>query len=115
MRRVASAIVSAFLSGAVALLGYAQTPSRDIRARQTGTGVIRGRILSATTDAPLRNSRVALTFGTGTITAVFTDRDGRFSFTRLAEGQYGLTIKKSGSTASTSLTCRFPLAPRLNR
>jgi hypothetical protein len=96
MRRVASTIVPAFLSGAVALLGYAQTPARDLRARQTGTGVIRGRILSAATDAPLRNSRVALTSGTGTIPAVFTDRDGRFSFTGLADGQYGLTIKKSG-------------------
>jgi uncharacterized GH25 family protein len=96
MRRVASAIAFAFLSGAVALVGYAQTPSRDLRARQTGTAVIRGRVLAAGTDAPLRNSRVALISDNETIPAVFTDREGRFSFTVPAAGQYGLTIKKSG-------------------
>jgi hypothetical protein len=92
MRRAASAI----LSGAIALVGHAQTPSRDLSPRQIGTSVIRGRLLAAGTDAPLRNARVALTFGTVTISAVFTDRDGRFSFTSLAEGRYGLAIKKPG-------------------
>ena len=87
MRQIASAIV---LLSVITLIGSAQSPARDITLVQTGTGSIRGRVLAAGTDAPLRNARVQPTAAVGSVPAVFTDGEGRFVCTSLAAGQYRL-------------------------
>ena len=104
MKRITSTIV---VLGAVARLAYAQPPPRDIALPQAGIGSIRGRVLAADNDAPLRSARVQITSAVGTVPAVFTDADGRFVFPSIAAGQYRLSATKPGYLATTFGARRF--------
>jgi protocatechuate 3,4-dioxygenase beta subunit len=71
-------------------------PPRDTRAA-TGTSVIRGRVVDATSGTPLRKAMVRV-FGAGireSRTAV-TDADGRYEFTDLPAGQFNVNANKVG-------------------
>ena len=90
-RRLAMAIA---LLGAVVLHG--QTTGSPI-ASAAGTGSIRGRVLAAETDTPLRNARVELEDDARRVAAtVLADREGRFAITSIGAGMYRLAAAKSG-------------------
>src|SRR6059036_935875 len=96
MSRTSTAVV---LLIAVTLVGHAQSPPRAAAAPQTGTASVRGRVLAADTDAPLRNARVQITSlatGTGALPVVLTDADGRFVVPSVAAGQYRVSASKAG-------------------
>ena len=84
-------VLALALSG-LALSSPPQIP-RDNSAQQTGTSVIRGRVVSAATGEPLRKARVTLLVN---IPAVFTDNEGRFAFTNLPAGRYTVSARKTG-------------------
>jgi uncharacterized protein (DUF2141 family) len=73
---------------------FAQTPTRD-NAVSVGTGAIKGRVLEATGDQPVRKARVhaASTVLQDGRTA-FTDSDGYFSLNALPTGRYIITANK---------------------
>ena len=61
------------------------------------TGTVRGRVVAAETEAPIRKARVALTLeGAPPAEPIYTNADGAFEFTNVAPGQYSLTALKSG-------------------
>jgi beta-lactamase regulating signal transducer with metallopeptidase domain len=71
-------------------LGTRQTP-------QTGTGVIRGRILRADTGQPLRKVRVSLRAqGVGDLPVATTDDEGRYELEGLPPARFTLTASKGG-------------------
>lgn len=102
MSRIFPAVV---LLSAVALIGRAQSPALDSAQQQAGTGIIRGRVLAAGTDGPLRNARVQITSSVGARPVVVTDADGRFVVPSLAAGPYGVSVSKAGyvTTRGSSL------------
>ena len=107
MRRMAAAIV---LLSDVVLSGHPQLPPRDSStATQSGTATIRGRVVAADTQEPLRNARVALG-GISSVQPVFTGDDGRFLFSNLPSGKYTLSARKAGY-AATSFGQRRPDLP----
>ena len=73
-------------------------PARDARpTAPTGTGVIRGRILSADTGEPLRRARVELGAAElRAVRAVPSDLEGRFEFQRLPPGRFSVRASKNG-------------------
>jgi hypothetical protein len=75
-----------------------QGAARDTRpAAQVGTGVIRGRIVSADTGEPLRHARVELSAAElRTSRAVPSDLEGRFEFRNLPAGRFNLRASKNG-------------------
>jgi carboxypeptidase family protein len=82
------------LLSAVAL--HVQLPFVDQQAlTQTGSGMIRGRIVAADGGGVLRNAQVTIS-GPTTPPRVFTDSDGRFVFSNLAFGRYALVVRKAG-------------------
>jgi hypothetical protein len=95
----------------VSLLLQAQPP-RDARPSGTGTGSIRGRVLSdELRPRPLRRARVtlsgaALDFPENAI----TEDDGTFTFSRLPAGRYTLAAAKEGFVA-TMYGARRPARP----
>ncbi len=76
-----------------------QTPPRDTQpTRQTGTAVIRGRVVAADTSRPLRRAQIRLTapeLGRDNVT-MSTDADGRYEITDLPAGRYTLQVSRSG-------------------
>ncbi len=74
----------------------AQAAPRDVKAAQSATGVIRGRVVAADTGEPLRRARLVLSapalakprFAT-------TDAQGRYEFTALPAGRYTLAASKT--------------------
>jgi hypothetical protein len=104
MRCLASTIM---LLGAVARIASAQPPARSIAIQQTGLGSIRGRVVAADTDAPLRNARVQITSAVGGVPAVFTDADGLFVIPSIATGQYRISATKPGYLATSFGARRF--------
>lgn len=79
------------------------TLPRDQRpVQQTGTGVIRGRVVAADTNAPLRRVQIHLTPMTAEVAEprlTMTDDEGRYEFTQLLAGRYGLKASKGGYVA----------------
>jgi protocatechuate 3,4-dioxygenase beta subunit len=73
-------------------------PPRDspVAAKQ-GTGKIRGRVLAADTNAPLRRAQVTLLAGQlGVRRMTTTDGEGRYEFGEVAEGRYTISAGKGG-------------------
>ena len=78
-------------------LGQVARPPRDTREQRPGTGVIRGRVLSADSGSPVRRAQVRLTSAElreNRMTS--TDEDGRYEFRALSAGRYTLNVSKSG-------------------
>jgi hypothetical protein len=95
VRRIAVLLV---LSGVVALHARGQTPARSLPDAST-PAVIRGRIVAADTDSPVRKSVVTLTADTSAGLAgdpIYSGDDGRFEFTAVAPGRYAISAWKSG-------------------
>ena len=75
-----------------------QGPARDRMPAQTGTAMIRGRILAADNGRPLRRARITLTapeLGTENRTTS-TNPDGRYEIKDLPAGRYSMTVARSG-------------------
>jgi hypothetical protein len=76
-----------------------QAPPRDARAgSQTGTAVIRGRVVAADTGRPLRRAQIRVTapeLGTQPKTTS-TNPDGRFELKDLPAGRYTVQVTRSG-------------------
>lgn len=82
-----------------------RTPPRDPRAATTptGSGIIRGQVVDATTGAPIRRATVS-TFAAdfrGGRPSVLTDDNGRFELTELSPGKYPVSASKSTYVGST--------------
>ena len=72
-------------------------PPRDTPLSKPATGKIRGRVLAADTNAPLRRAQVTLLAGQlGVRRFTTTDADGRYEFADVAEGRYTVTAGKGG-------------------
>lgn len=63
---------------------------------KTGTGRIRGRIVSADTGAPLRRAQVRLSGNDVGAKSALSDADGRYEFRDLPAGRFTLTAQKPG-------------------
>ena len=88
------------LTGGQAIVGQVsglpQAPPRDARAQpQGGTGSIQGRVTASDTGVPLRRALVNL-MGQQQARAVYTDDEGRYTFTRLPAGTYTI-LANSGT------------------
>ena len=89
-----------------ALLGLAapraagQTSPRDLRTslEQTGTAVIRGRVLAGDTGKPLRQARLTARARelAGPILNITTDADGRYEIAHLPPGEYTIIASCGG-------------------
>jgi hypothetical protein len=98
MRR-ALALITCF--GAAAPLLLAQAPSRDTSPPIDPTATIRGRVLIAGTDIPVRKARVSLTPDAGApVDPIYADNNGRFAFFNVAPRRYVLSAWKSGFAES---------------
>ena len=72
-------------------------PPRDTSVSKPATGKIRGRVLAADSNAPLRRAQVTLLAGQlGVRRFTTTDADGRYEFADVAEGRYTVTAGKGG-------------------
>jgi protocatechuate 3,4-dioxygenase beta subunit len=73
-------------------------PARDAQAEEkTGTAVIKGKVLAAETNAPIRRAQVRLMSPELRGGRVATsDPDGRFEFRDLPKGRYTLNASKAG-------------------
>src|SRR5687767_14671466 len=73
-------------------------PRRDTAAQPqpTGTGRIRGRVVTAVTNAPLRRVQMALQWSEnpGFRPIVMTDAEGRYEFAQLPAGKFSLSASK---------------------
>jgi hypothetical protein len=96
----------------VLLSSRPQPPPRDRPLpREAGFASIRGRVVAADSNQPLRNARVTLT-GDSSTPPAFTGNDGRFSFAGLPPGRYTISARKAGY-ASTTYGQRRPDSPPL--
>jgi len=83
-------------------------------AQQPASAVLQGTVVQAGTNAPLGQARVEL-LPTGAIVAVdsiITDREGRFSFPKVAPGSYRLVASRTGYV-NTEYGQRLPNGPTL--
>jgi hypothetical protein len=102
------------LLGGVTLI--AQPPPRDLSPKPlatpaTGTGSIRGRVVAAGSESPLRNVRVAISAGNGFVQPVVSDESGRYAFSSLPAGRYSLTASKAGYATTRFGARRFTDRP----
>ena len=124
-RRLLSVGILALLVGTTYATVAGQTPPRDPRPQQpagrqipVGTAAITGVVVSADTGVPLRNARVTLNGTAGVIPAgrgvppptnstpqpptlsvsrvVATDAQGKFTFAKLAQGRYSVSVSRDG-------------------
>ena len=95
-----------------------ESVQRDLEKRPAGTGVIRGRVVAADTQVPIRDALVGLVpAGRTTVTrfpretapqgAVLVDADGRFELTGVPAGQFRL-LATPGSASMRYLAVRHP-------
>jgi hypothetical protein len=68
-----------------------QQPPRDQPATQRGTGIVRGRVVDASTKRPLRGVVIALGDA-----STLTDGDGRYEMRELAAGRYTVSARFDG-------------------
>jgi len=66
------------------------------RQAKTGTGRIRGRILSSETGGPVRRAQVRISGPDIGSKAAMTDAEGRYEFRDLPAGRFNLSVTKSG-------------------
>ena len=66
------------------------------REFKTGTGRIRGRVVSAENGTPIRRAQVRIFGNSVAPKTAMTDGDGRYEFTDLPEGSFSLSATKSG-------------------
>ena len=66
------------------------------RQAKTGTGRIRGRILSSETGGPVRRAQVQISGPDIGSKAAMTDAEGRYEFRDLPAGRFNLSVTKSG-------------------
>jgi hypothetical protein len=72
-------------------------PPRDTPLAKPATGKIRGRVLAADTNAPLRRAQVSVTLGQiGVRRFTTTDAEGRYEIVELPEGRYNVSASKGG-------------------
>jgi hypothetical protein len=77
--------------------GQTQRPPRDVGERVVGTAVVRGRVQTADTGAPLRRAQIrAVSPGSRDTRLVTTDTEGRFELRDLPAGRWELTASKGG-------------------
>src|SRR5207249_3690030 len=84
--------IAAATSGAQRLVQ--RTPPRDTQQPlQTGTSVIRGRVMAANSGRPLRRAQVSISApGIGRLRTTSTDADGRYEFTDLPAGRFTMMV-----------------------
>jgi hypothetical protein len=87
--------------GGAAPGGRQSGPARAVRDRpaEQGTAVIRGRVVTADTGAPVRRAQVQALFGGRRARVVLTDTDGRFELRDLPGGSVILRASKTGFVA----------------
>ena len=75
-----------------------QMPPRDgAAAVPTGTAGIRGRVMAADTNTPLRRAQVRITGAQpGIQQTANTDADGRYEFAKLPASRYTITVTRNG-------------------
>jgi hypothetical protein len=79
-----------------------QRPPRDVREREreVGTAIVRGRVQTAETGAPIRRAQIrAVSSGSRDTRLVTTDVEGRFELRDLPAGRWELTASKGGYVA----------------
>lgn len=75
----------------------AQRPARDATERATGTAIIRGRIVTTDTGAPIRRAQVrAVSSASRETRLVTTDAQGGFEFRDLPAGRWEISASKAG-------------------
>jgi hypothetical protein len=85
--------------GALAPILVAHNPSRDTSqpSQQTATTTIRGRVLIAGSDLPVRKARITLAPDAGpSVDPIYADNEGRFVFTNVTPRRYVISAWKSG-------------------
>ena len=74
-----------------------QTPARDNPTAATGTGRIRGRVVSADNGTPLRRAQVRLNAIEMRVShTATTDAEGRYEFSELPAGRYTMLVSRNG-------------------
>ena len=104
MRAVLQTGALLIVLGASSVSGQQAAPILPQRDQQpvpqaTGTGVIRGRVVASDTKAPLRRVQIHLLPMTAEVAEprlTMTGDDGRYEFTQLPAGRYGLKASKGG-------------------
>jgi hypothetical protein len=91
-----ASICLAVALSSLSLRGAAQAPARDLTAAsQTGTAVIKGRVVLAGTEQPLARADVRASSPTlKTARTVKTDADGRYEIKGLPAGSYVVSVVK---------------------
>ncbi|HEV3142148.1 MAG TPA: carboxypeptidase-like regulatory domain-containing protein, partial [Vicinamibacterales bacterium] len=97
MRRRKHSLTVALVVACAATVLAQNPPPRDPAAPvdQRGTGVIRGRVVTADRAQPIRNARVSI-LAAKVAEPVFTDDGGRFTFAALTAGRYQVVAEKTG-------------------
>ena len=83
-----------------AVLAQPPAPARDVTP-QTGTAVIRGRVLVDGTDHGLPRTQIRATSDKGRTYDANTDGDGRYELKQLPAGSYTVSASRSNYVAHT--------------
>ena len=73
-----------------------QLPGMGPRQAKTGTGRIRGRVVSADTGVPVRRAQVRISGNDVGSKTSLTDGEGRYEFRDLPAGRFSLSAQKPG-------------------
>lgn len=90
--------VALFLLCAV-VTSWQNTPARDRPVANTATGIVRGRVLAATSGNPLHRVQVTLVGGAQSPRPAVTDPRGEFEIAGVPAGTYTVMARRSGYLA----------------